>query len=84
MTKEQMAEVCMENYDPDFGKIAKPGDILVGGQNFGTGSSREQAATSILAKKIPLVIAASFSNIFSRNSKQHLCFGFRGEEYGVD
>ncbi|KAM5351838.1 hypothetical protein ACJ41O_004561 [Fusarium nematophilum] len=68
-SKEQMAEVCMENYDPDFGKIAKPGDILVGGYNFGTGSSRDQAATSILAKQIPLVIAASFSNIFSRNSK---------------
>jgi homoaconitate hydratase len=62
----------MENYDPDFGKIAKPGDILVGGYNFGTGSSREQAATSILAKQIPLVVAASFSNIFSRNSKYYL------------
>ena len=68
MSKEHMAEVCMENYDSDFGKIVKPGDILVGGYNFGTGSSREQAATSILAKQIPLVIAASFSNIFSRNS----------------
>jgi homoaconitate hydratase len=62
-----MAEVCMENYDPEFRTIAKEGDILVGGYNWGTGSSREQAATSILAKKIPLVVAGSFGNIFSRN-----------------
>lgn len=58
----------MENYDVDFRTIAKEGDILVGGFNFGCGSSREQAATAILAKKIPLVIAGSFSNIFGRNS----------------
>jgi homoaconitate hydratase len=63
-----MAEVCMENYDTKFGTIAKPGDIVVGGFAFGTGSSREQAATAILAKKIPLVVAGSFNNIFSRNS----------------
>jgi homoaconitate hydratase len=63
-----MAEVCMENYDPNFNAVAKPGDILVSGFNFGCGSSREQAATSILAKKIPLVVAGSFGNIFSRNS----------------
>ncbi|ETI23467.1 homoaconitase, mitochondrial [Cladophialophora carrionii CBS 160.54] len=65
---EKMAEVCMENYDSNFNAIAKPGDILVSGFNFGCGSSREQAATSILAKKIPLVVAGSFGNIFSRNS----------------
>ncbi|KAJ9612553.1 mitochondrial Homoaconitase [Cladophialophora chaetospira] len=65
---EKMAEVCMENYDLKFNSIAKSGDILVSGFNFGCGSSREQAATSILAKKIPLVVAGSFGNIFSRNS----------------
>ena len=43
-----MREVCMENYDPKFGSIAKDGDILLGGYNFGSGSSREQAATAIL------------------------------------
>jgi homoaconitate hydratase len=63
-----MAEICMENYDKSFKDIAKSGDILVSGFNFGTGSSREQAATAILAKKIPLVVAGSFGNIFSRNS----------------
>lgn len=58
----------MQNYDPEFTNIAKPHDILVSGYSFGCGSSREQAATSILAKGITLVIAGSFSNIFSRNS----------------
>jgi len=65
---EKMAEVCMSNYDPDFSSIAREGDILVSGYSFGVGSSREQAATAILAKKIPLVVAGSFGNIFSRNS----------------
>lgn len=69
MTTEQMAEVCMENYDTNFRNIIRPNDILVAGYTFGSGSSREQAATSILANKIPLVVAGSFSSIFSRNSK---------------
>jgi homoaconitate hydratase len=46
--REKMREVCMENYDPKFGSIARDGDILLGGFNFGSGSSREQAATAIL------------------------------------
>lgn len=58
----------MENYDRYFAEIARPGDILISGFNFGCGSSREQAATAILAKKIPLVVAGSFANIFQRNS----------------
>ncbi|KAL8961976.1 MAG: hypothetical protein Q9183_005224, partial [Haloplaca sp. 2 TL-2023] len=57
VTTERMAEVCMSNYDTQFSSIAKKGDILVAGFNFGCGSSREQAATAILAKKIPLVVA---------------------------
>ncbi|KAF5020863.1 hypothetical protein F66182_7118 [Fusarium sp. NRRL 66182] len=73
--EEKMAEVCMENYDTEFGKIAKAGDILVAGFNFGTGSSREQAATAILAKKIPLVVSGSFGNIFSRNSINNALMG---------
>ena len=70
-----MAEVCMENYDKTFGSIARTGDILVSGFNFGCGSSREQAATAILAKKIPLVVAGSFGNIFSRNSINNALMG---------
>ncbi|KAF2878513.1 homoaconitase mitochondrial precursor [Massariosphaeria phaeospora] len=75
VSREKMAEVCMENYDPSFGSLAKAGDILVSGFNFGCGSSREQAATAILAKGIPLVVAGSFGNIFSRNSINNALMG---------
>lgn len=72
---EQMAEYAMENYDKEFRSIAREGDILVSGFNFGCGSSREQAATALLAKKIPLVVAGSFGNIFSRNSINNALMG---------
>lgn len=75
VSKEDMALACMMNYDPSFKEIAKPNDILVSGFNFGCGSSREQAATAILAKKIPLVVAGSFGNIFSRNSINNALMG---------
>jgi homoaconitate hydratase len=65
---EQQAEVAMENYDPVFKEIAKSGDILVGGFNFGTGSSREQAATCLKYRNIQLVIAGSFSETYKRNA----------------
>ncbi|KAL5612884.1 hypothetical protein BROUX41_004038 [Berkeleyomyces rouxiae] len=73
--KETMAQVCMENYDTEFRNVAKAGDILVAGFNFGCGSSREQAATAILAKQIPLVVSGSFGNIFSRNSINNALMG---------
>ncbi|CAK7266281.1 mitochondrial Homoaconitase [Sporothrix epigloea] len=72
---DTMAEVCMENYDKEFRTIATAGDILVSGFNFGCGSSREQAATAILAKKIPMVVSGSFGNIFSRNSINNALMG---------
>ena len=72
---ETMAEVCMENYDKAFRTTARAGDILVAGFNFGCGSSREQAATAILAKKIPMVVSGSFGNIFSRNSINNALMG---------
>jgi homoaconitate hydratase len=68
MTPEDMARVVMENYDPAFASRVGAGDVLVGGWNFGTGSSREQAATSLKAKGIPLVIAGSFSQTYLRNA----------------
>jgi len=68
MTAEEMARVVMENYDPEFAGMSRRGDILVGRWNFGTGSSREQAATALQAKGIPLVIAASFSQTYLRNA----------------
>ncbi|WEW61905.1 mitochondrial Homoaconitase [Emydomyces testavorans] len=75
ISHEQMGEYCMENYDPQFSRVAKEGDILVTGYNFGCGSSREQAATAILAKDIPLVVSGSFGNIFSRNSINNALMG---------
>jgi homoaconitate hydratase len=68
MTPEQMASVVMQNYDPEFAPRTAAGDILVGGFNFGTGSSREQAVTALKAKGIPLVIAGSFSQTYLRNA----------------
>jgi homoaconitate hydratase len=68
MTPEKMAEVVMENYDPEFAGRTAKGDVLVGGWNFGTGSSREQAATSLQAKGIALLIAGSFSQTYLRNA----------------
>ena len=68
MTKEMMAKVVMENYDPQFASRAQAGDVIVSGYNFGTGSSREQAVTCLKAKGIPMVIAASFSQTYLRNA----------------
>jgi homoaconitate hydratase len=67
-TPEQQAGVVMENYDPEFVKIAKKGDVVAGGFNFGTGSSREQAATAFKYKGIACVIAGSFSETYARNA----------------
>ena len=68
MTPEMMACVLMENYDPTLASRTHAGDVFVGGFNFGTGSSREQAVTCLKAKGIPLVIAASFSQTYLRNA----------------
>jgi homoaconitate hydratase len=68
MTREEMARVVMENYDPEFSARAKAGDVLVGGWNFGTGSSREQAVTALQAKGIAIVIAGTFSQTYLRNA----------------
>ena len=68
MTRELMAKVIFENYDPEFSAKTKAGDVVVGGFNFGTGSSREQAVTALQAKALPLVIAGSFSQTYLRNA----------------
>ncbi len=68
MTPAQQAQVAMENYDPEFGKIVNKGDILVGGFNFGTGSSREQAATALKYRGIRLVLAGSLNQTYQRNA----------------
>jgi homoaconitate hydratase len=68
MTPSMMAAVVMQNYDPQFSARSTAGDVIVGGFNFGTGSSREQAVTALKAKGIPLVIAGSFSQTYLRNA----------------
>ena len=67
-TPEQQAGVVMENYDPEFKELVQKGDILVGGFNFGTGSSREQAATALKYRGVALVLAGSFSETYKRNA----------------
>jgi len=68
MTPKEMAAVTFENYDPNFNALYQKGDVVVGGLNFGSGSSREQAATALKFKSIPCVIAASFSETYKRNA----------------
>lgn len=65
---EELAEHCMEDIDPDFVKNLTKGDLIVGGQNFGCGSSREHAPAALKAAGVSCVIAASFARIFYRNS----------------
>jgi len=64
----EMAEHAMEDLDVSFAGEVKKGDVIVGGYNFGCGSSREQAATCLKAAGIAAVIAKSFSRIFFRNA----------------
>lgn len=66
-TKELGAN-CMEGLEAGWVKRVKEGDIMVGGENFGCGSSREHAPISILGAGIPVVVAHSFARIFYRNS----------------
>jgi homoaconitate hydratase len=68
MKPEEMAAVTFENYDPNFNTLYQKGDVVVGGLNFGSGSSREQAATALKFKGIPCVIASSFSETYKRNA----------------
>ena len=59
---------CMEDIDANFAKTVEAGDIVVGGANFGCGSSREQAPIALRQAQIALVIAKGFARIFRRNS----------------
>ena len=65
---KELASHCMEDIDADFINKVKPGDIMVGGENFGCGSSREHAPIAIKASGIDCVIAKTFARIFYRNS----------------
>lgn len=63
-----LAAHCMVDIDPTFAGNVKAGDIMVGGSNFGCGSSREHAPVAIAASGITAIVAASFARIFYRNA----------------
>lgn len=67
-TVEELAEHCMEDIDPDFVGSVRPGDIILAGENFGCGSSREHAPLAIKGVEVGCVIAVSFARIFYRNA----------------
>jgi 3-isopropylmalate/(R)-2-methylmalate dehydratase small subunit len=65
---KELAAHCMEGIDPDFPARVRQGDIIVAGENFGCGSSREHAPVAIKGAGISCVVAASFARIFFRNA----------------
>ncbi|HIZ80175.1 MAG TPA: 3-isopropylmalate dehydratase small subunit [Candidatus Lachnoclostridium stercorigallinarum] len=65
---KELAAHCMEDIDPEFIHRVKQGDIIVGGANFGCGSSREHAPLAIKTAGVSCVIAATFARIFYRNA----------------
>ena len=67
-TPENLAAHCMEDIDKNFADEVSEGDIIVGGKNFGSGSSREHAPLAIKYAGVSCVVAESFARIFYRNS----------------
>jgi len=63
-----LAEHLMEDADPEFAKKVRPGDVIVAGENFGSGSSREHAPMAIKGAGVSCVVAGSFARIFYRNA----------------
>lgn len=64
----ELAKHCMEDLDKDFLNKVQKGDIMVGGKNFGCGSSREHAPIAIKVSGISCVVAETFARIFYRNA----------------
>ena len=67
-TPEELAYHCMEDIDAGFASTVQPGDIIVAGENFGCGSSREHAPLAIRGAGVACVVAKSFARIFYRNA----------------
>ena len=67
-TAEELALHCMEDLDTSFAGDVRPGDIVVGGENFGCGSSREHAPLALKGAGVSAVVARSFARIFFRNA----------------
>ena len=66
--REDIASHALEDLDPTFAPNVRTGDVIIGGRNFGCGSSREQAATCLVYNGVGAVIAESFARIFYRNA----------------
>ena len=67
-TAEELAPHCMEDIDAGFAGAVKPGDVIVAGENFGSGSSREHAPLAMRGAGVSCVVARSFARIFYRNA----------------
>ena len=65
---EEIARHCMESVEPAFAQSVKGGDVVIGGRNFGTGSSREQAPEALKHLGVSALIAESFAGLFYRNA----------------
>jgi 3-isopropylmalate/(R)-2-methylmalate dehydratase small subunit len=65
---EEQARHCMESIDPRFAGAVRPGDVVVGGRNFGAGSSREQAPAALKQLGVAALVAESFAGLFYRNA----------------
>ena len=65
---EEIAKHCLESVSPAFAKEVQPGDIVVGGRNFGVGSSREQAPEALKHLGVAVLVAESFAGLFYRNA----------------
>jgi 3-isopropylmalate/(R)-2-methylmalate dehydratase small subunit len=65
---EEIARHCFEAVDPDFSRLVKPGDFVIGGRNFGAGSSREQAPAALKHLGVSALVAESFAGLFYRNA----------------
>lgn len=68
LDRDKVKEGFMKGLDPDFGSRFKPGDLIVGGNNFACGSSRETSIQSMLYNEVGAVVAISFARIFYRNA----------------
>lgn len=93
LSMEEMTRHAMEGADPDFSKNVRPGDIMVAGKNFGSGSSRETAPLVIKNSGIQVIVAEFFARIFYRNAinigiKALICPGAseiqHGDELEID
>ena len=65
---EEIAKHCLESVIPEFAAAVRPGDVVVGGRNFGVGSSREQAPQALKVLGVAAVIAESYAGLFYRNA----------------